>query len=179
MLPPKTSRRTGDSRNNHAALEILRQRFTIQCVKSRNFDHAILSKIATSGTGIQCPASCSRMTCLGNGHAHLLRWSNRYESSSDNHDASFLSCSLASAQHKGFPSSNHSGASTAVQMVVTAEPFRDTEIPSIPPDGVSVLQGPMPVPLTEWLPLRGDNASLEFYGLIDERVNPNKVMLFD
>lgn len=66
-----------------------------------------------------------------------------------------------------------------VQMVVTAEPLRGTEIPLIAPADVRVFQNSTRLSLTDWLPLRGDKAGLEFYILIDERADPTLVALFD
>jgi hypothetical protein len=40
-------------------------------------------------------------------------------------------------------------------------------------------QGDRQLPVTDVLPLQGDHAALEFYILIDERLNPNQQMLFD
>jgi hypothetical protein len=81
-----------------------------------------------------------------------------------------LLCSSARAQEvSGVP----------VQMVVTAEPFQGSAMPAISSGDVAAWQGRTSVPVTGWVPLTGDKAGLELYILIDERVDPAQVALFD
>jgi len=80
-----------------------------------------------------------------------------------------------------FAQNHGSGASASpvpVHMVVTAEPLRAAEMPPIAPADVRVFQDSTRLALTDWLPLQGDSAGLEFYVLIDERVDPNQAALF-
>lgn len=73
-------------------------------------------------------------------------------------------------------------ASTAVglpvDMVITAEPLRGAQPPALSAADVSVLQDSRRLPVIELLPLQGDNAGLQLYILIDERVDPSQPALF-
>lgn len=68
---------------------------------------------------------------------------------------------------------------TPVRMVVTAEPLRGTEIPPVQVKDLRVLQDSTRLPVTEFLPLQGAQGGLEFYILIDEKVDPSQMALFD
>ena len=63
--------------------------------------------------------------------------------------------------------------------VAIREPLRGAEIPPIAPADVRVLRHSTRLFLTDWLPLMGDNAGLEFYVLIDERLDPSQLALFE
>ncbi len=77
-----------------------------------------------------------------------------------------IGCCLSFAQLK--PSVAASGNPAPVQMVVTAETYRGVEIPQIAQKDVTVTQEGRNLPVTEWLPLRGENSAMELYLLIDE-----------
>lgn len=87
-----------------------------------------------------------------------------------------LICSSAGAQDG---SAQNESPGVPVQMVVTAEPFQGSGIPAISLGDVAAWQGRTSLPVTEWVPLKGDKAGLELYILIDERVDPAQVALFD
>jgi hypothetical protein len=81
----------------------------------------------------------------------------------------FGSIAFAQTQAAGVP----------VHMLVTAEPVQGSAVPAISRGDVAVWQGRTRLPVTEWLPLQGDQAGLELYILIDERVDPNQAALFE
>ncbi len=60
-----------------------------------------------------------------------------------------------------------------VQLLVTAEPKHGTEVPEIKREDVMVFEGRDRLPVTEWLPARGDRAGLELYILIDDDADPS------
>lgn len=66
-----------------------------------------------------------------------------------------------------------------VHMVVTAELGPGAPATVIPASEVAAWQGRTQLPVTEWIPLTGDNAGAEFYVLIDERVDPAQTALFE
>ena len=60
------------------------------------------------------------------------------------------------------------GASDSVQMVVSVEPKHGNQIPMITQQDVMVYQGHDRVPVTGWVPAKGDKAGLALAILIDE-----------
>lgn len=90
-----------------------------------------------------------------------------------------LNCLPASAQSELPALHGESGGSVPVRMVITAEPLRGSQAPVVSAADVTVLQDHVRGPVTELLPLRGDNAGMEFYIFIDERVDPNQAALFE
>ncbi len=84
-----------------------------------------------------------------------------------------LSCGVLQAQ-----SLHAKNQGTPVRMVVTAEPLRGTEVSPVPMEDVAAWQGRTQLPIMEWAPAQGDNAGLELYLLIDERVDPAQTGLF-
>jgi hypothetical protein len=63
-------------------------------------------------------------------------------------------------------SPNTSGA--PVHMIVTVEPHKGSEVPSVTREDVMVYEGKNRDQVTEWIPAQGDRAGLEFYVLIDD-----------
>lgn len=57
---------------------------------------------------------------------------------------------------------------TPVHMIVTVEPHKGSEVPSVTREDVMVYEGKNRDQVTEWIPAQGDRAGLEFYVLIDE-----------
>jgi hypothetical protein len=76
------------------------------------------------------------------------------------------SASYASAQET--PSTTGS----SVQMVVTVEGRKGSEIPVVNREDVMVHEGKNRDQVTDWVPARGDHAGLEFYVLIDDGSSP-------
>jgi len=60
---------------------------------------------------------------------------------------------------------------TPVPMVVTVEAHHGTNIPVINREDVAVYEGHDRDQVTDWLPLQGDHAGLEFFLLIDDAAN--------
>lgn len=58
-----------------------------------------------------------------------------------------------------------------VRMVVTVESHDGKNVPALNREDVIVFQGRYRAQVTEWTPLQGDRASLEFYVLIDDAVS--------
>lgn len=77
-----------------------------------------------------------------------------------------------------FPTSSSGGlpaGTVPVHMVVTAEAHKGTEVPDIRPQDVSVLQGKERMQVTDFLPLQGDHAGLEFFVLLDDASLPTSL----
>lgn len=55
-----------------------------------------------------------------------------------------------------------------VQMVVTAEAHKGSEVPAISANDVMVMEGKDRDPVTDWVPARGEHAGLELYILLDD-----------
>jgi hypothetical protein len=66
-----------------------------------------------------------------------------------------------------------SAGGVPVQLLVTAEPKHGTEIPEIKREDVMVFEGRDRLPVTDWVPARGDRAGLELYILIDDDADPS------
>ena len=94
-------------------------------------------------------------------------------------NALVVSVSLTLASAQSFLHGPAGERPVPVQMVVTAEPLDASQVPSIDRANVRALQGQTQLPVTEWLPLKGDMAALELYVLIDERVDPSATGRFD
>jgi hypothetical protein len=62
----------------------------------------------------------------------------------------------------------HSDSREPVQMVVTAEPFHGAAVPDLARNDITVMQGEQRLAVTDWLPLRGENAGMELFILVDE-----------
>lgn len=71
------------------------------------------------------------------------------------------------------------GHAVPVQMVVTAEPLYGSAVPLIDKSDIRAFQDQTKLPVTELVSLEGDQAGLELYVLIDEKVNPNPAARFD
>ena len=66
-----------------------------------------------------------------------------------------------------------------VRMVVTAEPLYGSAVPLIDKSDIRASQDQTSLPVTELVSLQGDQAGLELYILIDEKVNPSPAARFD
>jgi hypothetical protein len=64
-------------------------------------------------------------------------------------------------------------ASVPVHTVVTAEAQRDDDVPLVPREDVTVYQGHERDEVTNWTPLRGEHAALQFFVLIDDAAQTN------
>jgi hypothetical protein len=91
----------------------------------------------------------------------------------------FLMPALASAQSGPWASDGNPAGAVPVRMIVTAEPLGGDAAPSVSLKDVSVVENWTSAQVTEWLPFRSDNAGLELYILIDERVNPAQSAVFE
>ncbi len=70
-------------------------------------------------------------------------------------------------------------ASQPVSMVITAEPLRGSQTQALSVSDVTAWQGDLRLPVTELIPLQGKNAAMDFYILIDERIDPDRAVLFE
>ena len=59
----------------------------------------------------------------------------------------------------------------AVRMVVTAEPHKGKEVPTITQQDVAVHEGKDRDTVTGWVPAQGENAALELFILLDDSAN--------
>ncbi len=70
-------------------------------------------------------------------------------------------------------------AAQPVTMVITAEAFRGSQPQALSAADVTAWQGNSRLPVTELIPLKGNKASMDFYILIDERIDPDQAVLFE
>lgn len=66
-----------------------------------------------------------------------------------------------------------------VSMLITAEAFHGSQPQALSAANVTAWQGDLRLPVTEVIPLKGNNASMDFYILIDERIDPDQAVLFE
>lgn len=72
-----------------------------------------------------------------------------------------------------------SAETVPVKTVVSVEAKYGKDVPEIKREDVRAFLNRKRVPVTDWVPLRGDQAGLEIYVLIDESVNQNVASQFD
>lgn len=75
---------------------------------------------------------------------------------------------IAMAGMLGIAQERVSTRSVPVHMVVTVEAVHGKDIPELKREDVVALQDKDPVPVTEWIALRGEQAGLDLYILIDD-----------
>jgi hypothetical protein len=87
--------------------------------------------------------------------------------------AAVISMSLMIGFARAEPPTPERPHAISMQMVVTAEPHRGSEVPPIERRDVKVIQDKTNLAVTDWVALQGDNAGLELYVLIDEKTDPS------
>jgi len=85
----------------------------------------------------------------------------------------------ASGQTASVAASGEPAGRVPVQIVVTEEPLRGSQAPALSASDVAVWQDHLRLPIAELVPLKGANADLELFVLLDERINPDQTALFD
>jgi len=73
--------------------------------------------------------------------------------------------------------SAQSTGTVPVQMIVTVEALHRGDIPPVTRDSVTAFRDTEKLPVTGWLPLQGENASMDLYLLLDEAAGPMPTQL--
>jgi len=91
----------------------------------------------------------------------------------------FVVFAFVAASQRAEGNDSASPSAPPVHLVVTAEARHGAEIPVIAPNEVQVYEGREKQQVTDWIPLTGDHAALQFFILIDDASSPSIGSQFD